>query len=332
MTQRILYIDALKGLAILFVVMSHIYNFCFGYTGIIYDFITIVDLPLFFFISGYLLKENQRGGIGIAKKLRTLFVPFLFANLFLLFLRGLKTQIASFDNAYFGTWFLLVLFECFLIISFVKIALLKAKELKYYAYFETSVLVLLTIALYLLRNYLNGTNTLLADILCINLLVSYFPYFLFGYLLKKTKWERFLSQTTAKALAGVCVVTFAVICKYDVCTNFLTFSLIKITAILALMVRFGQYSNEIIQQNKGLALLTHFGTYSLDIYLIHFYFLFKIPQIGEFITTTGANWSKVNICCEVIFAIVIAIIISKISIFISRAIFHNTLLKFFIGK
>ena len=294
MTQRILYIDALKGLAILFVVMSHIYNFCFGYTGIIYDFITIVDLPLFFFISGYLLKENQRGGIGIAKKLRTLFVPFLFANLFLLFLRGLKTQIASFDNAYFGTWFLLVLFECFLIISFVKIALLKAKELKYYAYLETSVLVLLTIALYLLRNYLNGTNTLLADILCINLLVSYFPYFLFGYLFKKMKWERFLSQTTAKALAGVCVVTFAVISKYDVCTNFLTFS--------------------------------------LDIYLIHFYFLFKIPQIGEFITTTGANWSKVNICCEVIFAIVIAIIISRISIFISRAIFHNTLLKFFIGK
>ena len=272
------------------------------------------------------------GEINIVRKLRTLLVPFLFANLFLLFLRGVKTQIESFDNAYFGTWFLLVLFECFLLIFLVKLALVKLRDCTNYAWIEMSIYVILIIAMLFLRDFLNKNYALVADLLSINLLVSYFPYFLLGYLFKKMRWERFLSMTMANTLAGFCIVVFAVISKYSVCANFLTFTLIKVCAVLALWKHFGQFSNEAVNRSRWMMLLTHLGAYSLDIYLIHFYFLFKVPQVSEFITTTGVNWSGINVCCEAIFAVVIAVIISKTSIFVSQTIFHNTLLKYCIGK
>lgn len=54
MKQRLEYIDALRGLAILFVVFLHVPQYGFGLSigGYYMELATLLAVPLFFFISG----------------------------------------------------------------------------------------------------------------------------------------------------------------------------------------------------------------------------------------------------------------------------------------
>lgn len=70
-TNRYEYIDALRGIAILFIVFGHIPMFCYGLSEAVHfssfrAFTSMVQLPLFFFISGFLFSVktifNKLGG------------------------------------------------------------------------------------------------------------------------------------------------------------------------------------------------------------------------------------------------------------------------------
>lgn len=53
MKQRINYIDRMKGMAILLVVMGHLYFFSYGQSdSIVFCFISSFHMPLFMFLSG----------------------------------------------------------------------------------------------------------------------------------------------------------------------------------------------------------------------------------------------------------------------------------------
>lgn len=69
--NRYEYIDALRGIAILFIVFGHIPMFCYGLPkaaqlSSFRAFTSMVQLPLFFFISGFLFSIktvfNKSGG------------------------------------------------------------------------------------------------------------------------------------------------------------------------------------------------------------------------------------------------------------------------------
>lgn len=59
--SRIYYLDQLKGLAIILVVVGHVMQFVFGFNqSLLVDFLAIFHMPLFFFISGYLTYRKER--------------------------------------------------------------------------------------------------------------------------------------------------------------------------------------------------------------------------------------------------------------------------------
>lgn len=67
--KRLDYIDALRGLAILFIVFGHIPMYCYHTSEALTScrsFTSLVQLPIFFFVSGFVLKikniSNARGG------------------------------------------------------------------------------------------------------------------------------------------------------------------------------------------------------------------------------------------------------------------------------
>lgn len=82
MKLRSKYIDILRGLLIILVVIGHFNN------GIMHDIIFLFHMPLFFMISGYLLKREHLVEKGyIRNKICTLMLPYgiyLFADLFLI--------------------------------------------------------------------------------------------------------------------------------------------------------------------------------------------------------------------------------------------------------
>lgn len=52
-TSRVEYIDILKGIGIILMIMGHI-----GFSGIFDFYIHAFNMPLFFFVSGYLYKTK----------------------------------------------------------------------------------------------------------------------------------------------------------------------------------------------------------------------------------------------------------------------------------
>lgn len=57
MKTRIQYIDRLKGLAILSVVLGHCYLFALNHRGVIFGIVSSYEIPLFIFLSGYVLTD-----------------------------------------------------------------------------------------------------------------------------------------------------------------------------------------------------------------------------------------------------------------------------------
>lgn len=70
--KRLHYIDVLKGIGIIFVILSHA-----SMSSIITNYLFSFHMPLFFFISGYLftIKDNFRSVI--LKKVKTLLIPYI---------------------------------------------------------------------------------------------------------------------------------------------------------------------------------------------------------------------------------------------------------------
>ena len=116
-SERIDYLDVAKGIGIFLVVWAHARG---AFSGYIYQF----HMPLFFLISGYLYHDNHPVKIFIVRKIKSLYIPFVFWNCAGLTFRWLignksfsiKQYIAVFltldkDGTFFGaTWFLGALF------------------------------------------------------------------------------------------------------------------------------------------------------------------------------------------------------------------------------
>lgn len=65
MKQRVEYIDAMRGFAIILVVIGHLIQtyYCDVYSNAIFRVIYSCHMPLFFFISGCISKSYLDGGI-----------------------------------------------------------------------------------------------------------------------------------------------------------------------------------------------------------------------------------------------------------------------------
>ena len=71
MTQRIGYIDALRGFTMLLVVFSHIETFCYDIPfneSILSSLFITFRMPMFFFISGYIAYKKELWNFGTYKK------------------------------------------------------------------------------------------------------------------------------------------------------------------------------------------------------------------------------------------------------------------------
>lgn len=79
--QRIAWIDILKGIGIIFVVLGHVI-----YNDMIFNWIYSFHMPLFFFAGGYLYKKDTNIVQNIKHKFRSIMIPyFLFGLLILLY-------------------------------------------------------------------------------------------------------------------------------------------------------------------------------------------------------------------------------------------------------
>lgn len=287
-TTHIDYLDTLKGLAILLMLIGH----CLAWNY--EDFLTIIfnekrtdmfwwhliysfHMPLFFWISGYLLPRQsfkfQDLKNSIIKRSYTLLIPFICS--------GTLMNILTNGEGYSNLWFLRSLYELTLLgilYEFVKH--------KYNLEFKSDILFFGILGLIIWITSKRYTNNGISELLDLSSISGKnYIGFVFGFFCKRNiKLKRLLDNNYAYTL---CLSFFTVLtCAYFLNMDYnklikLLFLLIPISAIICMVYI---CKHKINQENKITLLLNYVGKYSLEIYIVHFLFGIRLFLITDYST------------------------------------------------
>lgn len=271
MQQRVAYIDAMRGLTMVLVVYSHVCSMCLGDSqmaanGVLFLF----RLPCFFFISGLLFCKPGRAWTGseirtvITRKAQLQLVPTL---IFLLLLAPPPLFFHQLGATKGGYWFTFALFEFFSICIFSE------------RYFRQRgglvVAVAISVAAYSYDVYYNRYFSHYGIVAKVMGLLSFMTwrYYLFFYLGTLAKCHLDVLHRVADhrwPVAGV-ALTFVLVAAVPhtehVWLSFAVFAIGGMAGMVLVYSLFRRY------YRWRLPLLELLGRRTLDIYLLHYFFL-----------------------------------------------------------
>lgn len=268
-------VDAVRGFAILLVMLGHCIVLNHMEDGYLYDAIKAVQMPLFMAVSGFVLGRRelfitaQELGRQTVKRAVSCLVPFvswIFVTNVTDFPAKLIRVLYQPDT---GLWFLLTLF----LLSVMVYLALFVKDGLHGGWIGFD-LVILAEAVLLALYYLSG-NTFLGPALAIN----YFPFFVGGFFAGKLWGMQGTGEDGKyrKRLPGwieaVCGVLFVfLVIKYDMvyAGNRLEWLIQLAASALGSFVCFCLIYH--LREGRIKKSLSFVGTYTLEIYVLHFRF------------------------------------------------------------
>ena len=339
-TKRIGYIDALRGMAMILVVYFHIsaYGFCsyvMGYNDIIERF----RMPLFFFISGWLFKYIDRPTKEIIKqKFMVQIVPTAFFLLLYLCVFD-YLSFDSFGSDKKGYWFTYVLFEYFVIFLGLKALLNRHNTKRGELYMMLAMLFLSISALYYSKYYTRYAEELgiWKTILGLFSFVKFkhIIFFWFGTFVKK-HFDSFIQLTNRPIIISSLLVLFVALNAYPIVFSvngleYIAFLLVGLSGVVVFFTLF-RYLYTLVNLPSFLihqtsSIIKFVGRRTLDIYLIHYFFL---PYHIEYISDS-LNLQENSFLCMLI-SLPMALGVTAISLLVSYLIRLNPLLgKYLLG-
>ncbi len=286
-TKRIEYIDAMRGFTMILVVYSHICHFCLGdsllgYNGTFFLF----RLPCFFMLSGWLFEPvATRPFATIARKKFMVQIVPTFIFLFLLAPPPLFFhQLGALKGGY---WFTFVLFEFFILYMLIVrmgskwrpwVALTVALASFVYARYYNSIQMSATGSLALVVNGLGFLSVALW---------RFFLFFCVGAWMRR-HFDAFIRWTSKPAvILAIAVAFFAIASTPHI--DHMGFEMFRfyaggVTGMWLVFTCF-RLSGSWLQKIRLSKTLQYVGTRTLDVYLLHYFFLprFLLPY---------ADWLK----------------------------------------
>lgn len=292
MIVRKTYIDVIKGVAMLLVVMHH--------CGMVKDrgmeMLTMIDVPLFFLCSGFLAYNKAPDySRELRKKTSGILLPFILAMLLMSGIRQINPlDIFAYDITKSGYWFLEALFLIFIIWYGIS-ASFKSFKIKLLIAFAVEILMLP--AAKFLPDIIN-------DIFVVPSLVRYFPCFMIGIILRKEGEEILKNKSVGFLLLVFGIIGFSnyvestelnfILCIIAyICWAVLFFYFIKETEILLPPLI-----------HKSLCII---GKYSLNVYIIHFFLIPHAPNLDSY-----------SFLFDFLYSLSLAVIITFISLLIGK--------------
>ena len=277
MKQRLEYIDALRGLAILLVVFMHVPQYGFGQSigGYYMEMAILLAVPLFFFISGLFVPLEITPPISIkkiGKRLHSILLPTFLIGGFYVLINHIPVLDMLQDKFKAGYWFTVTLFEFFVIIDMLRLMACKSQRLFF---------VLLIGACFLCYGLSVPTvQRMYGDIVIAHILGiaqwKYFIFFVLGMFVKHNA-EMIYSDKGGVAIVIAFLIVYAANAIGDFQLNGLLYNinllLKEISIVLLAYYVFYTYRSKLSSQTRMGRWLSKIGTYTLEIYLIHYFVL-----------------------------------------------------------
>lgn len=284
-SNRIGYIDALRGMAMILVVYFHIAAYGFGSYEIGYnDIIERFRMPTFFFISGWLFYKAGRiwdrqtiTGIFRKKFMVEIIPTAVFLLLYLTMFNLL--DINSFGSDKKGYWFTFVLFEYFVIYILAE-ALINRKDSAIGEMRVFVIMLLLSITAFYYAKYYTRYATELGtwkDILGFLSFVKirHIIFFWFGTFVRR-HFDQFIHLTNNRYVTAILIVLFTAIIVWPVVLSingveYIAYLIAGLSGTVICFTFFRIHEQHFSQETwygRGLQLI---GRRTLDIYLIHYF-------------------------------------------------------------
>ena len=290
MSERIGYIDALRGYTMILVVLCHVSaEYCnVPHNPGHFHYITSeFNIPLFFFVCGFVFyKKGVVWEITNSLKYLWKMIPILIVFPFIIFCVYVffkdKSLVESITNKFkSGYWFTFTLFTYYVIYAVIQYLFLKFKVHKPAHILPTYIVI----GLFL---YFNGATQILFKLGASETVtgalgtanMQFFIFFLLGTLTRRY-FQTFESLLEKSYTLLLCIVAFFSINIFiDLTTEpkvtFKFYSLLL--AIMGITISFSLFrKNSTFFNNDNMLskVLKFIGRRTLDIYLLHFFFLYK---------------------------------------------------------
>ena len=329
---RIGYIDAMRGFTMILVVYTHICHFCLGDSFLGFNPVFILfRLPCFFMLSGWLFERVAlRPFAEIARhKARVQLVPTFFFLFLLCPPPDFFHQLGSLKGGY---WFTFVLFEFFIIYMLI------VRKCRRYGF---AVALLLSVLCFFYDAYRNDYFTRPGFSISAVLGFFSFPlwrFFLFFYLgaWMRRHFDAFLRWTdqplTLLALTIVFSFTAAMSRFEEPYFEILRFYIGGIAGMWLIFTCFrGLYSQPLVRSSVSSifhlpsSILRFIGTRTLDIYLLHYFFL---PRFLS--SYTGWLRSFNSPIVEFLYILAVSLCVLALSLLVSYVIRLSPVLAYYL--
>ncbi len=303
--NRIEYLDAMRGLTMMLVVFAHVRFFSFHLSnfrgGASYnDIFMMVRMPLFFFVSGFLLDKpgiiwRLKDAVPfIKKKAKIQLLPTFVFLLAYCYLFDINVIDSLNDSMKSGYWFTITLFEYFIVYSLCKMMPVR---------YQYKVLFLVSF-LFLGIGYLPVWGALQFNKLW------YFVFFSFGAYIK-SHFSSFVDFLEGKwfSIVFVAFFAFAFLRLKGSLPNNVPFQIFLqvfqgIAGICIVFNFFRKHDASFRQTTVIGRILQYIGKRTLDVYLLHYFFLPRnLDIVGDFFLTNSNP--SIEFFCSFLLAIIV---------------------------
>ncbi|MCR5643892.1 MAG: acyltransferase [Prevotella sp.] len=349
--KRIEWLDALRGFTMILVIANHVAQQAFTQEPKLSSslpFLLLFRMPLFFFISGFLAYKahvvwNLQTLKALSlKKIRVQLIPTVV--FFLLYVAmicpsfedGLMRSLISPTKS--GYWFTLVLL--YMLLTYYLFSYVESKLLARFKLPNATFIVLLFIVslcfyetCFLPKHFswaqgFKGEPSELMSYSSLSMMFFFFPFFLYGNMVRRY-WDRAQRILDSRWFYPVLIVV-VIFCTLDVLKwHTLRFewtnlpSTIAKFALLTIVFMYFRYFKDYFTQFTVIGRsLQYIGRRTLDIYVLHFFFIPNVPTIGTFFNTYRHNF-----VLDLTLSIVIALLITGFCIITSNILRVSPLFK-----
>ena len=326
--KRLSYIDALRGIGIVLLVYNHF--LFFGFSGGMSTMtpldneVMYILMPLFFVISGFV--SYQKGRVmtseqfrkSLCGKVRSLLVPSItmfavnryiyHANI----MEGLQDVMKS------GYWFTLTLFQIVVIYQTLMFVT------RHFSNNWTKLSTLCVPAVLFLftppPDYITGNQNIIVNLLSVRQFVMYYQYFVIGVIVKHN-FDMLQKLMANKWFMTSCFIyAFFAPTYHDPYTNWLI-----IIARIACVFCVAHYYRDWFDKESFLPnQLRYIGRHTIEIYFLHYFFLFKIPAVEyylySFIDVKGVTCLAHEYMLELLILIPLAIFVCYVCLYIKKVL------------
>ena len=279
--ERIEYIDAMRGFTMILVIYSHVCNFCFKENFIAFnDVLFLLRLPCFFMISGWLFYNATRvwDYSTVKQVIHNKFMVQIVPTFIFLALHERSNffhQLGAFKGGYWFTFGLFVFF-CLYILSSLLFRHCRHRD----GWMLLTALVVSMAASWYDMHYravsphIGWGREFLGFIGFVTW--RYYLFFFLGTLVKK-HFDKFLEWTNRRKVFFTVIVLFALTASLPRTDYwpwvYTRFALSGICGMVMVFTFFRYFASWFTKERVLGRSLQYVGTRTLDIYLLHFFFL-----------------------------------------------------------